>query len=187
MLFPWDRLNLIRTRIEELIVNYSYGGTARKHIPARACEDLILEFLIDSYLMGSDYVTGMFGHEPITPDTEEMFDSVYRKVAGKNFVERVSEYCKTGAVEDIMRVAETDSHRVFNDSELRTAQKVGATTKTWNTMEDERVRATHVYLQSVTVGIDDDFYTYDGDHAPAPGQFELPENSIGCRCWLTFS
>jgi len=185
MTFPWDELNIIRTKIEELVVGYEYGGEKRRHIPAKECEDIILEFLIDSYLMGSDYVTGMFGHEPITPDTEEMFDSVYRKVAGKNFVERVSEYCKTGAVEDIMRVAETDSHRVFNDSELRTAKKVGASTKTWNCMFVNS-RDTHMYLHGTTVPIDAEFYTFMGNHAEYPGQFGVAEEDCNCHCWLTF-
>lgn len=186
MLFPWDQLNNLQTKIQALTLEYEYRGTRRKHIPARQCEDLILEFLIDSYLMGNSYVTDSMGKSPVGVDEDEMYDSVYRKVAGKNFVERVSEYCKTGEVEDIMRVAETDSHRVFNESELRTAKKVGASTKTWNTMLDDRVRDTHAYIESMTVGIDDEFYTYDGDHAPAPGEFGLAENNVNCRCFLTF-
>jgi uncharacterized protein with gpF-like domain len=116
-----------------------------------------------------------------------MYETIYRKVAGKNFDQRVREYATTGDIESIMRVAETDATRVFNESELKTAQRVGAKSKTWNTMLDDRVRDTHSYLEGMTVGIHDDFYTYDGDHAPAPGQFELPENSINCRCYLTFS
>ena len=54
-------------------------------------------------------------------------------------------------------------------------------------MADERVRDTHSYLELETVGIDDDFYTYDGDHAPYPGLFALPENNINCRCEILFS
>ena len=34
---------------------------------------------------------------------------------------------------------------------------------------------------------DDYFYTYDGDHASAPGLFELAENNVNCRCELLFS
>ena len=188
-LLPWDRLNLVRTKIESIVIEYEYGGAKRRHIPFRECEDFILEFLIDSYLMGWESAKEQLAPEGETPSpkTEEMYDCIYRKVAGENFVERIREYAGTGDVESIMRVAETDSHRVFNDSSLTTAKKLGATTKTWNTMMDDRVRDTHEYLESMTVGINDDFYTYDGDHAPAPGQFELPENSINCRCYLTYT
>jgi uncharacterized protein with gpF-like domain len=57
-----------------------------------------------------------------------------------------------------------------------------STSKRWQTMEDDRVRDTHSYLQGMVVPFDADFYTYDSDHAPFPGLFTLPENNIGCRC-----
>ena len=54
-------------------------------------------------------------------------------------------------------------------------------------MADEKVRDTHQYLELMTVDIDEDFYTYDGDHASAPGMFELAQNNVNCRCELLFS
>jgi hypothetical protein len=70
---------------------------------------------------------------------------------------------------------------------LDTAKYAGAKSKTWVTMMDDRVRDTHDYLEGETVGIGEDFYTYDGDHASAPGLFELAENNVNCRCELLFS
>lgn len=87
----------------------------------------------------------------------------------------------------IIRIADTEMHRIANQAALDTAKYAGAKYKTWATMLDDKVRDTHDYLEGMTVGIDEDFYTYDGDHAPAPGLFELPENSINCRCELIFS
>ena len=187
MLLPWDRLNLIRTQIESLAIEYEWQGTKRRHIKRKECCDLILDWLIDCYLMGDEYVRSAFGY-PQTDGVpvDELYDTVYRKVAGKTFAQRVNEYASEGDIESIMRVAETDATRVFTESELKTAHKVGATEKTWNTMLDDKVRDTHSYLQSMTVGIDDEFYTYDGDHAPGPGQFENASNNCGCRCWVTF-
>jgi hypothetical protein len=52
---------------------------------------------------------------------------------------------------------------------------------------DDRVRDTHDPLEGVTVDWDEEFYTWDNDHAPYPGAFEKPENSVNCRCWLTYS
>lgn len=52
---------------------------------------------------------------------------------------------------------------------------------------DEKVRDTHQYLEGMTVGIDEDFWTYDNDHASAPGMFEFAENNVNCRCELLFS
>ena len=91
----------------------------------------------------------------------------------------------TGA--DLTRIADTEMHRIANTAALDTAKRAGARSKTWVTMADERVRDTHSYLESETVGIDEDFYTYDGDHASAPGLFELAENNVNCRCELLFS
>lgn len=54
--------------------------------------------------------------------------------------------------------------------------------KTWETMQDDRVRDTHDYLDGVKVKIGDDFYTYNGDHAPYPGRFGIPEEDCNCRC-----
>jgi hypothetical protein len=52
-------------------------------------------------------------------------------------------------------------------------------------MLDDRVRETHDYLEGVRVGIDDLFYTFDGDAAYAPGGFGDPSNNVNCRCYLT--
>lgn len=87
----------------------------------------------------------------------------------------------------IVRIAETESHRIANNAALDTAKYAGATKKTWATMLDDRVRESHDYLEGMTVDIDDEFYTWDGNHAPAPGMFGVPEEDCNCRCELLFS
>ncbi len=110
------------------------------------------------------------------------------RVADKNWRERVEEYFGSGGtVDDIVRIAETEAHRIANTSALDAAKHGGAKNKTWSTVLDERVRSTHEYLEGMTVGIDEDFYTYDGDFASAPGLFTLASNNVNCRCELIFS
>jgi uncharacterized protein with gpF-like domain len=58
----------------------------------------------------------------------------------------------------------------------------GATAKRWRTMNDDRVRDTHDYLEGMVVPFSERFYSYDGDSAEYPGGFALPENNINCRC-----
>ena len=87
----------------------------------------------------------------------------------------------------IIRILETEMHRDANEAALETARHAGAKSKTWITMMDDKVRDTHDYLLGVTVGIDDEFYTYDGSHAPAPGMFGVPEEDCNCRCELEFA
>jgi len=96
-------------------------------------------------------------------------------------------YESGGTIADILRIAETEMTRIGNESALGAAVKAGATSKTWLTQLDDRVRDTHTYLESVTVPIDARFYTYDGDSAQAPGLFSKAENNVGCRCELSFS
>ena len=75
----------------------------------------------------------------------------------------------------------------LDEAKLNTAAKLGATEKTWHTMGDNKVRDTHAPLDGVSAPINGQFYTWDADSAPAPGQFEKADNNVNCRCWLTFS
>jgi len=100
-----------------------------------------------------------------------------------NFAERLEE---RDTVEEIMRVAETEAHRVFNDGEMDFAVGHGAKTKTWVTVGDDRVREEHQPLDMVTVPIDEYFVTWDGARAMRPGAFGIPELDINCRCQLSF-
>lgn len=91
---------------------------------------------------------------------------------------------EVGDLGKILRVAETEGHRILNEAELIAAKKGGAKTKTWITQRDDRVRETHDYLLGETVGIDEVFVTFDGDKARFPGDFENAENNVNCRCVL---
>lgn len=178
----FDQLNTLKADLTEAYNTYG----SLKNIPVKL-GDIILDYLIYAYVIGVEDVDETFGTATeIQPEDVERV--VYEKVAEKDFRQRVDEYVEQGGtVEDILRVAETDTTRIYNEAGLDTAGRVGAKFKTWNAVGDERTRATHEYIQKVRVGIDDRFYTFDGDSALRPGGFTLPENNINCRCWLTFS
>ena len=179
---PFDELNRLEAALPE------YMNRENK---SKADLDSLLDMLEDLFLLS--YANGvasanlMLGSD-ISADVSDVQDTVDRKIAGETWRDRVREYFSNGgSVADIVRIAETETHRDYNEAALTTARKAGAKTKTWMTMLDDRVRETHDYLQSMTVGIDEEFYTYDGDHAYAPGGFELAENNVSCRCTLIFS
>ena len=115
-----------------------------------------------------------------------MDESIYKKFDGLDFADRTLSYAELGDKESIIRVAETDGHRVYNDGGYQGAKDY-ARTKTYETMQDPKVRDTHDYLQGMTVGIDEEFYTYDGDSAMYPGGFKNPQNNVNCRCWVTYN
>lgn len=161
--------------------------------------DVVWDFLEYCYVLGyreaAEEVKNFAGDvKPFLPkDYDDLSDEqkkeadkeIYRRFDNKDFRDRVNEYAEVGNVSDIIRVVETDGNRVYN------AGGIGGATgkakyKTWNTMEDPKVRDTHDALSGVTVPIKDKFVTYDGDEAMMPGGFETPQNNVNCRCWLTF-
>ena len=154
-------------------------------------EDDIIDWLFDLFLLAyanGAAVTGERLRFIWDPTLEDVNKTVNKKVAGKTWRERAEEYFSSGGtVDDLIRIAETEVHRDANTAALETARKAGAKNKTWITMMDEKVRDTHQYLEGMTVGIDEDFWTYNNDHASAPGLFEFAENNVNCRCELLFS
>ena len=160
-------------------------------------EDDVIDELLDLYLLA--YYEGsqdaarelLINVEPSVRDAGEIIN---KPIEGKTYKERVREYLNgemgetTGTpAEAIARVADTDSIRIYNEAKLKTAKENGATTKTWLTMDDNKVRDTHAPLDGVSAPIDGYFYTWDADKALAPGQFDKASNNVNCRCWLTFS
>lgn len=130
-----------------------------------------------AYVFGTDDVSKSLNEE-IKPDTDKMNESVYKKIEGKTWVERIGE---ATTQEELERIFVTESHRCFSDGQWDSAEG-RATHKTWVTKEDEKVRDTHWYIDGLTVGIDEYFYTLDGDRALRPYGFELASNNINCRC-----
>lgn len=186
---PFDELNRFATQIRE---RYE----TRKLESSDDYEDIIdemLDLFLLAYAQGNTVTQENLaylapGRELQKPTVDEVMQVVNAKVAGQTWEERTRDwFANGGSVEDIVRIAETETHRIANTSALSTAKKAGAKSKTWVTMADDKVRELHQPLEMMTVGIDEDFYTFDNDHAPAPGLFEYPENNINCRCELMFS
>ena len=181
-ILPFDELN----KFPSCLRNRFPSG---KLLPSDDYEDIIDEML-DLFLLA--YSTGhRVTMESLPsewePTIDDVMETVDERVAGKTWRERVREYFENGgSVEDLVRIAETETHRIANESALKTAHMCGATSKTWVTMMDDKVRDTHFPLEGVTIPLDADFYTWDGDKAPAPGLFEMAENNVNCRCELTF-
>ena len=186
MILPFDELNNIQEQLEEWSFSVDgEDGKTKRRFDADACVDIVLDALIMAYVYGVDYANETFGTS-IPPTQQAMKETIYKKVADKDFEQRVREYAEEGRLPEMMRVVETDMTRVFNEGSMSTAKQAGAKTKTWLTMMDDKVRDTHSYLEGTTVPVDAEFYTFDGDHASAPGGFMMAENNANCRCILSF-
>ena len=186
-ILPFDELNNFTLKLRGMFPD----GRLPPREEAKEEEEDIIDEMLDLFLLAyatGNAVTGENLSFDWTPTADDAMEVVDKEVAGKTWRDRVREYfSNNGSVDDLVRIAETEVHRDANEAALSTAKRAGATSKTWQTMLDDRVRETHDYLEGVTVGIDEDFYTYDGDHASAPGLFALAENNVNCRCELVFS
>lgn len=182
-LMPFDELNTFKT--VQLPTHFENGKIKSEEDLEDIIDELLDLFLL-SYAQGLALTNSDLASD-ITPEMDDVMRVVDREVAGKTWRERVRDYYESGGTEaDIVRIAETESHRDSNEAAYETARKAGATTKIWRTMLDDRVRDQHSYLEGVEVGLDDEFYTYLGNKAMFPGQFGVAEEDVNCRCWVTY-
>lgn len=181
----FDELEVLRERLNG---DYSLPVEERKQFKADRIDE-ILDMLIMAYVFGTEDAD-----EELTVtesvQTDEMYATIWTDIAGKDWEQRISEYFDdpAGTVDDIIRVVETDTNRIYSTAVQNVGEKVAQTgakvTKTWETMLDDRVRDQHQMLQSVKVGINERFYSEDGDSARWPGDFANPALNVNCRCFL---
>ena len=143
--------------------------------------DSLLDLLIMAYVYGVED-TNKSLNKKSKVDEDKLNSSVYKKIEGKTWVERLKE---AETSDEIDRILVTEAHRCFCEGQYDNSE--GATHKTWITQRDDKVRDTHWYLDGLTVKIDEYFYTLDGDSALMPYGFERAENNIRCRCYLNYS
>jgi hypothetical protein len=191
---PFDELNVLRDIAAEDV-----RVTGQLSVKPKQMVDTVLDLLVMVYLLGYDAVNETLGTSA-SPNIDRQKEVIYKKIAGKDFEQRIEEYSLSGSVEEMMCVAETDLVRVYNQAVLDAANALSENnilsegeykgrqvTKTWATMLDERVRDTHAYLEGTSVPLNAEFYTFDGDHAQAPGGFTAAQNNVRCRCQLDIS
>ena len=122
---------------------------------------------------------------------DSMYDAIFMVIDGKTFEDRVADHVTAGDLAGLQTLADSEYHRVFNAAEedgayvFQSERGLGVSKK-WVTVRDEKVRDTHKYLEGMSVALDEEFYTFDGDHAARPGGFTKAENNVNCRCVLQF-
>lgn len=182
-LFPWDSINALEVRAEETQKQAKSGNFTKV---VEDYIDSVTELFEMDFFYGVADLSMQLG-KSIDPDFKVMESAINKVIDGKDYKQRIRDYMASGTPADIARVIGTDAHRIYNEAMYETARKHGATKKTWNTMKDLRVRDSHDFLEGVTVPIDAEFYTYNGNKAQYPGQFGVAEEDVNCRCWVTFS
>ena len=188
-ILPFDELNSLEDRLKAMFPDGKLVNADGNFVKSDLYDviDMMLDLFLLAYAQGNSVTNANLASD-WTPTVDDAMRVVDERVAGKTWRERVEDYfANGGSVDDLVRIAETETHRDANTAALDTAKKSGAKTKTWVTMLDDRVRDTHSPLEGVSAPIDGEFHTWDGDHAQAPGLFTLPQNNVSCRCELIFS
>ena len=180
---PFDELNTLKASLPRFFENGRIKSENDLEELLDMLEDLFLLAYADGVLSSNMSLSSSY-----VPTLEEVEQTVNRKIAGKTWRERVLDYYDNGGtIADIERIAETETHRDANAGAYAAALAGGATTKTWNTMLDDRVRDSHAWLEGVTAPIDGEFYNELGQSTYYPGEWGIPEQDCNCRCYLTFS
>lgn len=178
------------TALDELnvLTSTSYYLAAGQDLTARAnqiVED-VLSFLVNAYKKGIEGAALMLGHE-LEVDVDKMEDAIFLVIDGKTYADRVADHVLQNDLDGLKTLVESEFHRVYNaavyDGGMDYVNNGSfGVTKTWYTMRDDRVRDTHRYLENQAIPLEEEFFTFDGDHAPYPGQFTRAENNVNCRC-----
>lgn len=85
-------------------------------------------------------------------------------------------------------IAENEANTDWNYSEYQQAIANGMTQKTWLTMQDRRVRHTHMKVDGKTIPIQSVFLVGDSEFLfPKDQTFSPSTNEVaGCRCTITY-
>ena len=197
MLLPFDELDNIITKYTMPFFDIREQGKDE-------VIDEVYELLVLALVYGIDNVNEWLGVEVELPiETTESI--LFKPIDGLTWADRISLYFdmeedgkvviggqETDLTDAILKIAESETTRVFSESEQAAAEETTrqtgrATMKTWQTKKDERVRDTHRFLQGVTIPTDQRFWTIDGDSALTPGGFLTAQENVNCRCFLVYS
>lgn len=187
-ILPFDEINaLIRQDYSEFSV---FSAKTKKEDVSRKIADELLEYLIFAYLTGISRTAEDLGVD-IEDDIDEMYEIIFTRIGGETFEDRVDRWVREDDEGRLGALAESEAHRVCETASWRGAgrasQEYGIEVgKRWDTMLDDRVRDTHEYLEGRIVPLNEEFYTYDGDHAQYPGGFQNVSENVNCRCHVEY-
>jgi hypothetical protein len=176
-----------------MLATFNVSGNFRKVLSGTFFRKLIKERLapyVKSRLSGRDV-------DRVLITVDRAVDGLTDRVSGK--VESLSG--DADSVDDLVAglddVSEFGRAQIFADNLdhligqyelLRDAAWSGFSRKTWVTVGDSRVRHSHGNVMVVTVRLRDEFVLGSGGRCQVPADESLSlEDSVGCRCTLTFS
>lgn len=181
-ILPIDEINAFEYKLAPHFEN----GRIKSKQDAEDIIDELLDLFLLAYANGVESVNAV-APTPYEPTTDDVQSTVYEKIKGRTWEERVWDYYDNGGdISRIMDIVRTESHRDANAAAYNAAEKTGAKRSRWNCMMLPTSRETHVYLDGVSAPIGGYYYSFMGGKTKYPGQWGIAEEDCGCLCWLTF-
>lgn len=175
LLYKFDELNAIEIML-------TAGGLDKEY-----ARKVFRDTLEDAYLEGYAASEYMIQQEEEI-DEELLLLALDKEYDGISIYDKFDTYYDEGDVDSLKVLMDSEFHRCYGQGGMDMALHSGKQVlKTWETMQDDRVRETHDFLDGVTIPLGEKFVTLDMDEAMFPGDFKLPENVVNCRCWLSYS
>ena len=176
--FELDEVNPLYS---QLLKSVSEGAQLNSEEIINECED----FLIAMYLSGLLSTEQMSGKTVKRPSQDELMNTVYEKIDGETFADRIIKSCGMefpNSAEWLERIFVTDGHRCFVNGQIYGARQTGGI-KVWDATMDNKTRPTHADLHNTALKLDEYFETPNGK-ALAPAMFGVAEEDVNCRCIL---
>ena len=118
-ILPFDELNSFEASLRE---RFADGKLAKED------EEDIIDEMLDLFLLAyaqGNSVTNANLSSDWMPTVDDVMKVIDVKVAGKTWRERAEEYfANGGSVDDLVRIAETETHRDANTAALDTAKRI---------------------------------------------------------------
>lgn len=169
-------------RVVEKLLLPELEGTGEAFIAAYGLQEVIpVKALATKYIESRG---GEFIKKVTATDKQRLVNFIWQD-SGKNERVLAREILKQPNLSSIVdnsgfrarTIIRTEKARATRGGSHACAGSAGATTKTWHTVGDKRVRPTHRALNGTKIKIDEDF----------PGEGQYPGSvSINCRCWLEY-
>ena len=177
----WDELTLLK---QEAVSTFNRRRNLKPEDIERFCDymEFVLCLIYDYGWKDAEQIVG------IVPFKDGLDDkAVNLDIDGETFRDRIERQLAEDSPDGILRIIDTESHRDYNTAvyDAGKASGISGLKKRWNTRMDDKVRDAHAYMEGMTVGMDDLFYTYTGESTLFPGGFGVPELDCNCRCSIS--
>ena len=125
-ILPFDELNNFTLKLRSMFPDGKLPPQEEVKEEEEDIIDEMLDLFLLAYAQGNSVTSETLSFE-WTPSVDDAMEVIDKEVAGKTWRQRVEDYfANGGSVGDLIRTAETETHRDANESALSTAKRAGA-------------------------------------------------------------